>query len=116
MKTTGSCYYSSIRMIGLKKEPVIASAGEDAEQATQLGILQETRRGLRASPRTESLLCACFISLCPLPRKGFVQRSRAPPLMLQTRSGVSWVTDAVLGAWDSNVLKTPTGADKGRFR
>ena len=32
MKTTGSCYYSSIRMIGLKKEPVIASAGEDAEQ------------------------------------------------------------------------------------
>lgn len=26
--------------------------------------------------------------------------------MLQTLFSISWVTDAVLGAWDANVLKT----------
>lgn len=33
IKTTGSCYYSPIRMIGFKKNPpLIASTGEDTEQ------------------------------------------------------------------------------------
>lgn len=36
--------------------------------------------------------------------------------MLQTLFSISWVTDAVLGAWDANVLKTQVQIKDGLSR